>query len=219
MLAGGKPARFAAPPKINIRKALFRGAVMVAGFADFASFSRHYRSFQPNAEAFAAQFSLHLAKAADADNRKRRHRERDMIPAIRAQTVGALARRKSAFALTAKRGFCKHFVIRGNLPSQKLRNSQPVHFNIAELPRRHCLAGIRRNKKGLCCQPKDAFAAAASSAPSGAPCAAALPCLFGAPLPIIVRQAISVGRLSPDFALRGAVVAGYAPSQLSARQP
>ena len=39
-----------------------------------------------------------------------------------------------------------------------------------------------------------ARAASISAAPSGAPCVASVPCLFGAPKPITVRQAIRVGR-------------------------
>ena len=38
------------------------------------------------------------------------------------------------------------------------------------------------------------------SAPSGSPCALAVPAVFGAPLPIAVLQQISVGRRACDFA-------------------
>src|SRR5690606_39405079 len=47
---------------------------------------------------------------------------------------------------------------------------------------------------GGCSQPSALRVAATSSAPSAAPCVAAVPCLFGAPQPIVVLQQINVGR-------------------------
>jgi len=42
-------------------------------------------------------------------------------------------------------------------------------------------------------QPSNCFAAAASAGPSGEPCVPAVPALVGAPRPMMVRQAMSVG--------------------------
>ena len=47
--------------------------------------------------------------------------------------------------------------------------------------------------KGAASQPSSLRAAAISASPRGAPWVAAVPCLFGAPKPITVLQAISEG--------------------------
>ena len=60
-----------------------------------------------------------------------------------------------------------------------------------------------RRARGL--QPSAARVAAVSAAPSGAPCAFALPALFGEPLPMVVLQQISVGAVAaPCAAARAA---------------
>jgi hypothetical protein len=50
--------------------------------------------------------------------------------------------------------------------------------------------------KGSCGQARAARVAWISSAPSGSPCALALPLRVGAPLPMLVRQTTSVGRVA-----------------------
>ena len=65
------------------------------------------------------------------------------------------------------------------------------------------------------CAPPDA-----SDGPSGAPCVASVPCLFGAPLPINVRHATSEGRPSASAAsIARAISAKSCPSQLSVCHP
>ncbi len=69
----------------------------------------------------------------------------------------------------------------------------------AAMPRRD-LAAPRR---AAWFQPSACLRRCASSAPSGAPCAAAVPALLGAPKPMIVRQAIRLGffdRMANDSA-------------------
>ncbi len=69
-------------------------------------------------------------------------------------------------------------------------------------------------------QPSAAFAPAASVAPSAEPCTAAVPALVGAPKPMMVRQAISVGfllRVANDSA--AITCAGSWPSTRLVAQP
>jgi transketolase len=63
-------------------------------------------------------------------------------------------------------------------------------------------------------------AAATSSAPSGLPCTAEVPCLFGAPLPMIVLQATSDGRGSASASsIARATSFTSCPSQLTTCHP
>ena len=63
-------------------------------------------------------------------------------------------------------------------------------------------------------------AASISAAPSGAPCVASVPCLFGAPKPITVRQAIIVGRsCALASAIAASIAAGSWPSTAIVCQP
>ena len=73
---------------------------------------------------------------------------------------------------------------------------------------------------GGSCQPSAAFAPAASWPPSGEPWVAAVPALVGAPRPMMVRQAISVGffeRMAKDSA--ALICCGSCPSIRRATQP
>ena len=79
-------------------------------------------------------------------------------------------------------------------------------------------AGI---SNGADVQPIDCLVSAFSSAPSGAPCALAVPARFGEPLPISVLQRINVGLLRVVLALlMAAETASISwPSQASTSQP
>ena len=71
-------------------------------------------------------------------------------------------------------------------------------------------AGI---SNGACVQPSFSRAPLISSAPSGEPCADALPALLGAPKPMVVLQAIITGRSEAcAFSSAAAMAAGSCPS-------
>ena len=74
---------------------------------------------------------------------------------------------------------------------------RPRHFASASSPRARASQPARTSSgtsKGGCFQPIASRAPATSSAPSGAPCVAAVPALVGAPHPMVVRQQRRLGR-------------------------
>ena len=78
-------------------------------------------------------------------------------------------------------------------------------------------AGI---SKGGHCQPSFCRAPAISSLPSGEPCTALVPALVGAPKPMVVRAAISVGRSERCAAsMAEAIASGSWPSMRIVFQP
>ena len=81
-------------------------------------------------------------------------------------------------------------------------------------------ARSRGTVNGGCCQSSACFAASDSVCPSGLPLQAAVPALFGAAKPMMVRQAISVGffdRSASDSAAK--IWAGSCPSTRFVAQP
>jgi len=94
----------------------------------------------------------------------------------------------------------------------------------AVLPAKAALRHISRTSAGMAkapsVQPSCSRAPRISSAPSGAPWDFSVPALFGAPKPMMVRQAISEGRSLPcAFSSALAIASGSCPSMRVAVQP
>ena len=113
---------------------------------------------------------------------------------------------------------------RSNSARSGLASSRACHASRAALPlapaSRQAAAISFGMMKGAWDQPSASRAAATSSAPSGAPCEAAVPALVGAPSAMVVRQETSDGRGSASAAsMARAMSSGSWPSQAVVCQP
>ena len=146
--------------------------------------------------------------------------------ACRVARVGRFSARS---ALSAAIGSCQ---FSGKRPAVTRSNSARIgcrarRFNqarrapAARVPAlRHRSANPSGTVKGGSVQPKLRLASRDSRSPSGVPCTAALPALVGAPSPMMVRQAISVGffdRTAKEMA--AATWAASCPSTRLVAQP
>ena len=107
------------------------------------------------------------------------------------------------------------------LPSLAARVSQAVRASPPRAPAaRQAASTGAGTSNGACGQPSFSRARAISSAPSGSPCVLAVPCLVGAPKPMMVFAAISVGLSDVCAAFRAVrIAAGSWPSTRTAAQP
>ena len=109
---------------------------------------------------------------------------------------------------------------RGPASSRRVRSSQAWRGRWPRAPSlRQPSSTGSGTSNGWYGQPSPSRAAAISSAPSGAPCAFSVPCRFGAPKPMTVRQAISDGRSLSRAASIAAAIACRVVAVDPARRP
>jgi hypothetical protein len=170
---------------------------------------------------------------------------RSAEPRTSSGITGVIASRASSLALRVAifSGFARRARLQGRdgrgqrlrqlamHPARELRfpvgasaSTRSVHASRSAAPRPPASRQADRmgcgTSKGAAVQPIAAFAPASSSPPNGSPCAFDVPAFFGAPKPIVVRQAMRLGRSEACARSRAAAIAsGSWPSIRSARQP
>jgi hypothetical protein len=120
----------------------------------------------------------------------------------------------------------------GSRPSIRRNRSSPASLAASRSRHAACAPALRRPasrqaatissgiSNGSLSQTSCFLAAATSSSPKAAPCVAEVPCLLGAPQPMIVRQAISDGRGSASASsIARRISATSWPSQCATCQP
>ncbi len=129
---------------------------------------------------------------ASRDCAELRHRREQRCPRSR-----AAARRHAALELGRQRRMRGAVGGEARRPLGLARRRQ-----LARVPPR--ARGRRASRTARAVQPIASRVCAISSAPSGSPCALAVPARPGEPLPMVVRQTISVGRSALRLGLRDA---------------